>query len=93
MKRRAIFAGKLTRTQPAACLDCGKVLDSATGLGHKSRPKPGDISICFDCGHLQAYDWNLQFRPLTDEEMVDIAGDPVIVAAQKARGEVLKGRE
>jgi hypothetical protein len=75
-----------------ACLDCGALLDRATGLGHNHRPKPGDIKICFTCGHIMAFTFTnkLTFRPLTDAEMVEIAGDPVIVKTQTLRAAVCK---
>jgi hypothetical protein len=87
------YAGKDTRTQPNACLDCGKVMDAATGIGHRRKPRPGSISICLDCGHIMAFDWQLKFRPLTDEEVLAIAGDPVVIAAQWARNEYMKAKK
>ena len=64
------------------CLDCGKNLDAASGINTDEPPDPGDISICFYCGHVMAYDEDFGFRPLTDEEERDIAGDEVIQAAR-----------
>jgi hypothetical protein len=71
-----------------ACLDCGKMLDQASGLGHDRKPKPGDITICFGCGHIMAFAKDLSFRPLTDAEMIEIAGNPVIVKAQTLRAAI-----
>jgi hypothetical protein len=74
------------------CLDCGMLFDSATGgsPGVRVQPKPGDIAVCLHCGHLMAYgDRKGTVRPLTDEEMLDIAGDPEIIAIQKARANVM----
>jgi hypothetical protein len=64
------------------CPNCDKVLDAATAIERGARPKPGDITICLDCGHLMAFGDDLRVRPLTDAEMVEVAGDPRIVAAQ-----------
>ena len=74
----------------AACLDCGTSLDGASGLGHDRKPKPGDVTICFTCGHIMAFAKDLTFRPLTDAEMIEIAGNPVIVKAQTLRAAVWK---
>lgn len=88
--KKAVYLGKETRHQPVPCLDCGKVLDAAMGVGHKSKPRAGSITVCIACGHLQAYAWDMQLRELTDEEMRDVAGDERIIAIQKARQGVQK---
>jgi hypothetical protein len=75
------------------CLGCGAILDSGTLLGDKLkdvRPTPGSISICWKCGHLQAYAADLTFRPLTDAEMIEVAGDPRILLANAIREPVRK---
>jgi hypothetical protein len=70
------------RMPPSACLECGKLLDCATVTdGEDVEPHPGAISICFSCGHIQAFGDDLRLRPLTDEEIIDIAGHPEIVMA------------
>jgi hypothetical protein len=69
-----------------ACLGCGKRIDGATHVGEKdSFPDPGSITVCIYCGHLQAYDDDLMLRELTSDEQIDIAGDPRILAIQRAR--------
>jgi DNA-directed RNA polymerase subunit RPC12/RpoP len=74
------------------CLGCGKGLDGSMSVNNDATPSPGDLSICFYCGHLQAYGDN-GFRALTDEEMADVAGDPMILRAQAARAEAMEKRE
>ena len=32
-----------------ACPKCGKKLDSAIGLCHRDKPKPGDFTLCIGC--------------------------------------------
>jgi DNA-directed RNA polymerase subunit N (RpoN/RPB10) len=76
---------KTTRTPPNLCLNCGKVIDSATGPGDH-RPTPGMIAVCFYCGHVMAFDAALRLRPLTDEEMAEVASDERILAIQAGRG-------
>ena len=90
----AEFLGKTDyRHKPTPCLGCGKLLDAATGLNHDNNPCPGDVSICFSCGHIQVYADDLSFRELNDEEMVDIAGDKRIVEFQTIRAMAMKEKE
>jgi hypothetical protein len=82
---------KTRRVPEAKCLACGMLVNAATSLNTDFDPNdPCDtpkIMICLACGHVQALTDDMQMRKLTDAEMVLIAGDPVILAAQKARGE------
>jgi hypothetical protein len=68
-----------------ACLGCGKVHDRATGLNDSHDAAPGDITICIKCGHVMAYDDDMKFRELTDEEVIAVAGDPRIVEFNRLR--------
>lgn len=71
---------------PTVCLGCGSPIDGATNVGEKdSAPDPDDIIVCIYCGHIQAYDKGLKLRELTPEEQLYIAGDPRILAIQRAR--------
>ncbi len=72
------------------CLDCGALLDGAFSVGGDHAPESGSITICAECGHMQAFDHNLHLRPLTDEEIIGIAGDPRLLAAQQALSKVKK---
>jgi hypothetical protein len=79
MKKQVII-GPTTRQQPATCLECGAVFDAATGVGNASQPNPGSIAICVKCGHIQAFDAQLQFRQLTDAERGALAGHDLVQA-------------
>lgn len=71
---------------PTVCLGCGIKIDGATYVGEgDSSPDPGSITVCIYCGHIQAYDDDLRLRELTPVEQLDIAGDPRILAIQRAR--------
>jgi hypothetical protein len=72
--------------EPNLCLNCNKELDSVTGIDNTELPKEGSITICLDCGHIMAFDAHIKFRELTDEEMIEIAGNKTILRIQKARG-------
>lgn len=79
--------------EPLACLNCGKLLDRAMGVGTGTKPEPGSVTMCLGCGHVQAYNEEMKFRELTDEEIVEVAGDKRLLAAQWARGEYLKEKK
>ena len=70
---------------PAPCLGCGKVLDAAAFVKHAQTPEPGDISVCFYCGHIAAFANDLTFRELTDTEMHAVAGDADVLRVQSVR--------
>jgi len=80
-------SGKSVRVPGATCLNCGKVTDGATAVGVEGvvLPSPGDLTVCLYCGHLMAFDETLQFRELTEDEMVEVAGDERIVAINSMR--------
>jgi hypothetical protein len=77
----------LDQLTPAShCPNCGQCLDSAEaisagiiGLGVKN-PQPGDITVCFYCCSIMAFDDQLALRNLTSQEMHEVAGDRRIVA-------------
>lgn len=68
-------------TGPMACLACGDVLDRAREIANKiegNPPTPGEFSICFHCGHIMAFNELLNFRELTEEEVLEIASNSEI---------------
>jgi len=78
-----------TTTIPQACLGCGYVMDRIGHVMGGRGPQAGDISICIKCGHIMAFTVDLKFRPLTDNEMLSIAGNPELVKIQKTRATVM----
>lgn len=68
------------------CTACGASMDRATHVGTVT-PAPGDVAICFDCGHVMIFADDLTVRDPTDAEIHKIAGDREVVAAQKFRQE------
>jgi hypothetical protein len=80
---------KSHRTPKCPCLSCGKKLDAASVMVGGGEPSEGSISICLYCGHIMAFDSELRLRELSVKEIYLTAGDPRIIAIQKARGEVL----
>lgn len=68
------------------CTACGYVCDAATCPSNDTAtPRPGDITVCIDCGHLMAFDDQLYLRDLTEDEMCEIAGDKMLLVMQKVR--------
>lgn len=67
------------------CLDCGKQMDAASGLQGDPEPRPNDVSVCLYCGHITAFAEDLTLRPLTDVEMIEIAGNEDILRLQRLR--------
>ena len=55
-------------------------------------PKPGDVTICLDCGHIMAFAADMTVRPLTDDEIVEVAGDPEVLQVQRALAAMKKHR-
>ena len=65
---------------PSPCTNCGKVHNAAGESPFLAgKPRSGDISICIDCSHIMAFDDNLMLRDLTEEEVVECAGEPEIL--------------
>jgi hypothetical protein len=85
-------SGKPVSLPESSCLNCGKVLDGATVVDEENavRPVPGSISVCIHCGHVMAFDEKMQFRELTDDEIVEIAGDERLVAISRAMAAMRK---
>jgi hypothetical protein len=77
---------KPVHTPVTHCLACKCELDAATFAGPGDHtPEPGDVTVCFYCGHLMAFADGLTMRELTDAEMRQVAGDRTILAIQRAR--------
>ena len=77
-----------TPTPENKCLDCGATLDMVANF-HGELPVPREghtlLTICMVCGHIMAFDDKLKFRPLTDEEIIDVAGDVKLLFVQEIR--------
>lgn len=83
------------RMRPNACLNCGKELDSTTmvseeKIGPKTRPSPGDFTICIECGHLMVFTKKMRLRNPTDAEILKVAGDKRMMAIQTALAAIKK---
>ena len=79
---------KETRIRGAYCLACGKTIDAASSVGGDFEPDVGDFTICFYCGHIMIFrerGGRLGLDNPNAKEGRQIAGDPRILAVQRAR--------
>ena len=82
------FVGHNVMKTAQACPNCGAPLNASTciedmEINKQTRPKPGDLTVCLYCSHLMAFDDKLGLRALTDDEIVDAAGDGDILAVME----------
>jgi hypothetical protein len=82
--------GESTRTPESRCTNCGKQIDAATVVtddpAHLTvAPSPGDFTVCIACGHVMFFADDLALRDPTAEDIKIVAGDPRILAIQRAR--------
>jgi|tagenome__1003787_1003787.scaffolds.fasta_scaffold18642917_1 hypothetical protein len=66
------------------CTNCGELSNAAASVNTDEWPSPGHFAICFECGHLMVYGDELTLREPTDAEVLKAAGDPTLIAAQRA---------
>jgi len=62
-----------TRTPLNQCPNCGKDIDSATGMDKGVPPNPGDLSVCLYCASFLVFNDDLSVRMITLEEVGDLA--------------------
>ena len=80
-------------TQPSPCTNCGRINDAATAVDlDGAKPRPDDICLCFYCGHIMAYDEQMQLRNLTDAEVISAAGNQKLVKVSNALSIMRKRR-
>jgi hypothetical protein len=70
-----------TETPVSKCVECGSELDRVSG---PCAPKPGDLSLCLECGSLNAFADDLSLRPPTDDEILEIAKNSDFQRARRA---------
>jgi hypothetical protein len=70
-----------------ACLNCGHELNAASNTTGDAQPEPGDITICFYCGHLMEFDADLRLVKPSDATLSEIAGVPGFIRAMNTIAE------
>jgi hypothetical protein len=71
------------RTALCKCLSCGHSLDSAgtPDRDQSAVPDEGCFTVCLYCSHLMVFKSDLTVRNLTDEEIIEAAGDKQLIEA------------
>ena len=85
----------ITRTPKTHCTQCGYTF-TAYGpavAGNNPKPRPGDITMCLNCGHVQAFNDQLTFRELTKDEALEVALDEHVQEMQRRRLFVMNRRK
>jgi hypothetical protein len=61
----------MKKLEPSPCPYCGKVHDGAMAADGQEdlMPVPGNLSICYDCLEVMAYDENLKLVRLPDGQI------------------------
>jgi hypothetical protein len=70
-----------TRIGEACCCECGHKMDACSG---PTRPEPGDITLCIECGSLNSFDENLKLTKPTDEQYFEAAASPELQKLRRA---------
>ena len=76
---------KITRTPLNHCLSCGKRINSAAPslpADRRRTPRPGDISICLDCGAAHLFTDDLTLRRPNAIEAAELDGDADMAKAR-----------
>lgn len=64
---------RMTRT---SCTKCGWRINAAGDPADtRAKPKPGDLGVCLECGHVMIYTRGGRLRDLTEHELGEIAAD------------------
>lgn len=71
---------KWRRGPKRVCLKCGSGNDAHQGFETKDEPEPGDLSICWYCGHMAIFT-KRGLREPNEEEAERIAHSPKVRAA------------
>jgi hypothetical protein len=73
-----------SRIPTSPCVSCGEPNDAASRVNNDDvRPGPGDVTICAYCGHIAVYADDMTLRDPNDAEIIDMAGEPEVLHAQK----------
>lgn len=66
------------------CPGCFYRVDRATdALYGVNQPKPGDVTLCLNCGEPFVYSDNLQMRHMTDEERDEVMAMEEVIKGMK----------
>ncbi|WP_414461850.1 hypothetical protein [Hyphomicrobium sp. DY-1] len=67
---------------PATCRTCGKLNDQISGVGHGHSAKPGDLSLCIQCGTLSIICDDFSLREPSEDEAAYLERLPDVIKAR-----------
>lgn len=59
-----------TQVPECTCPCCGYKLSAATPVEGTHNPRPGDVSVCLNCGHMLQFTDNLSVKSVTEDEFI-----------------------
>jgi hypothetical protein len=68
-------------------------MDRTTEAYSNAKPKPGDVSLCLNCGTLCIFTETFMLRKPTPEEKEKMEREPSVIEAQMARAYIVAGRK
>jgi hypothetical protein len=92
MNKESRKAGKrkdATLIGEQVCSKCSYKMEATTAAFGDQKPRPGDISMCLNCGHATIFDDRLQLREPTPEERVMLARHEGLLHAQLGRAAIV----
>lgn len=80
---------------PDTCPFCGWEVCAVTASDprHKDKPKPGDITMCIQCGSLAAFGRDMRLRRLSRRRLAAAMRDPEVQLMVKAHIDLWGGRQ
>jgi hypothetical protein len=82
MKVNVIGTGDTTHLPESRCTRCRHKLSAVTGVAHNDLPRPGDLTICFHCGHAMFLTDDFTVRDPSPDELRQLRADPDIQRLQ-----------
>lgn len=55
------------RHRVSICPRCGHMLNATSDPKDRGAPRPGDFSLCIECGEILRFDRQLRLKPVTPE--------------------------
>lgn len=63
---------KTSRVPGNVCPACKHPMDAATSTDRPAKPKPDDVSVCFECGQVLLFNEDLTSRIPSQKEMIEL---------------------
>ena len=75
------------------CLACGANLNAYMSVNGAGAPSPNDWNICFQCGHIMAFDENGGVRDLNSDEQVEAGKNTLLKDVMVMIAKISKPRQ